>query len=60
MDNLELKRRRESLSLSQSQMAQALLVSVRTYQGWESGRPFPAYLELALCEVERRVKKKKK
>jgi DNA-binding XRE family transcriptional regulator len=57
MDNLELKARREAMNLSQSQMAQVLSVSVRTYQGWEAGRPFPAFLELAMCEAERRVKK---
>ena len=41
MNNVELRQTRERLGLSVKKMAEALQMSVRTYQGWESGRPIP-------------------
>ncbi len=49
----ELKEARLRLGLSQSKMADALATSVRTYQGWESGRyEIPGVVSLALQWVE--------
>jgi putative transcriptional regulator len=52
-----IKERREALGMSQSQFARALNVSVRTLQGWESGRgtkrPHMAGLvERAIAQIE--------
>ncbi len=44
----ELVTMRLSLDLSQSQMARALRVPLKTYQGWEQGRPIP---ELAMTAI---------
>lgn len=56
----ELKAWRERLSLSQAKLAEALSISKRTYEAWEQGRfAIPAFLELALRELERRLKKRK-
>jgi transcriptional regulator with XRE-family HTH domain len=60
MTGVELKRRREEMGFSQSEMAKALRVSVRTYQGWESGRPFPDFLEMALDSVKCRECQKRR
>lgn len=57
--NIELKKRREALSLSQREMAEALGVSARTYQGWEIGRPFPPYLDYAMKWIEHKPKVEK-
>jgi DNA-binding XRE family transcriptional regulator len=57
----DLKEWRARLGLSQAGMAEALRLSKRTYEAWEQGRfAIPAYLELALCELERRLKRKGK
>lgn len=46
-------------SLSQSQLAEALGVHVRTLSAWEQGRQIPPrYVELALCELARRLKRR--
>ena len=37
MDNLEVKRIRESLGLTQQQLAKSCGVSVRSVQNWEAG-----------------------
>ena len=56
-----LKAWRERLGLTQEALAAALGISKRTVQDWEYGRGnAPAYLELALCELERRLKRKRK
>jgi DNA-binding transcriptional regulator YiaG len=57
----ELKAWRARLGLSQAGLAEALGLSKRTYEAWEQGRfAIPAYLELAFCELERRLKKRAK
>lgn len=63
----ELKGRRSALGLSQSEFADLLPMSVRTYQGWESGRfPVPPFIGRLLASVEadldagRRALKKKR
>ena len=52
MTNDELKQKREALGFSQSEMALALNVKFRTYQGWESGRTMPSHIELAVAHIE--------
>jgi transcriptional regulator with XRE-family HTH domain len=54
----ELKLRRESIGLTQSQLARELDVDVITVSRWERGvHPVPRYIELALEAIEmRRIK----
>jgi DNA-binding XRE family transcriptional regulator len=47
---------RRRVGLVQKEAADLLGVSLRTYQGWESGRYEPFYL--AKIEIERRMNKK--
>jgi DNA-binding transcriptional regulator YiaG len=48
---------RLSLELSQSQMARALRVPLKTYQGWEQGRPIPEVAATAIsADFLKRVK----
>lgn len=57
----ELKAWRESHGLSQTELAQALGVHKMTVSSWEVGKQTaPAYVELALCELARRLKRKRK
>ena len=45
----DIRRHREALGLTQTQMAEKLSTPFRTYQDWESGRvPAPGILDLAL------------
>lgn len=57
----QIKAFRARHSLTQEQFAKALGVPVRTVQEWEAkrgkGNP-PAYLKLALTELERELKKR--
>lgn len=49
----ELKRRRESLGLTQSLLARELDVDVITVSRWERGvHPVPRYIELAIEAIE--------
>jgi len=48
MTSDELRTKRKSLGLSQSQMADALRVSLRTYQGWEHSKESSAVVETAI------------
>jgi DNA-binding transcriptional regulator YiaG len=58
MTATDLKSRRAALKLSQSEMAQALRVNLRTYQAWEGGRySLPGHLDLALRYLEEPQKK---
>jgi DNA-binding transcriptional regulator YiaG len=53
--NHVIKPIRESLGLSQQQLADELGVHFLTVSAWERGRQVaPRYVELALCEIERR------
>jgi len=53
MTSADLKEARLRLGLTQTQMADALATSVRTYQGWESGRyAIPGAIGLAIQFVE--------
>lgn len=45
----EVKAIREKLNLSQAVFAQKLRTSVRTYQGWEQGKPNLAHTPLYCC-----------
>lgn len=55
----EIKARREALSLSQTDLAEALGVHKRTVAAWEQGRQkIPAYLALAFETLERKAKKR--
>jgi len=59
----KLKARREALGLSQSEMAEALRVPLRTYQGWESAvkkkTPIPDIVVTAINgDFKKRLKKK--
>lgn len=57
----EIKAFRETHKLSQSELALFLGVTSLTVSRWELGkRAVPSFLELALCEVARRVVKSKK
>lgn len=42
MTNDELKAIRFQLGMTTKQLAEAIAISHRTYQGWEQGRPMPA------------------
>lgn len=49
MENKEvLKEARKILGLSQSKMSEKLSMSVRTYQGYEHGRPCPGAVIVAV------------
>jgi transcriptional regulator with XRE-family HTH domain len=51
----ELKQRRESLALTQAQLARELDVDVITVSRWERGvHPIPKYIELAIEAIETR------
>jgi DNA-binding transcriptional regulator YiaG len=51
----ELKQRRESLLLTQAQLARELEVDVITVSRWERGvHPIPKYIELAIEAIETR------
>lgn len=54
----DLKAWRKRLSITQSQAAAVLDVSLRTYQGWEAGRDFDraTVLRYALAYVEKMQK----
>ena len=54
MDGAELRRRREALGLTQTQLSERLGVGLRTIQEWESDlRPIRPMVDLALRELER-------
>lgn len=56
-----IKPLRESLGLKQTELANQLGVNWKTVQAWEANRQAaPRYVELALCELERRAKKSRK
>jgi transcriptional regulator with XRE-family HTH domain len=58
MKSDELKRRRESLSMTQDELARALGVKQMTVSRWERGvHPIPYYIELALEAIEARRKR---
>lgn len=58
MSSLDLKSRRVSLGLTQSQLARELEVDVITVSRWERGvRPIPRFIELAIEAIEARRKK---
>lgn len=53
MTSKNLKKRREKLDLSQSQLAEVLGIHTRTVSAWETDRQsIPAYLGLALSRLE--------
>jgi DNA-binding transcriptional regulator YiaG len=53
MTSAELKEARLRLGLTQTQMADALATSARTYQGWEAGRyEIPGPVSLAIKWVQ--------
>lgn len=53
MVGAELKQRRESLELSQPEMARCLMTSLDTYQNWEQNRRrIPNVVEVALRYIE--------
>jgi transcriptional regulator with XRE-family HTH domain len=53
MDGAELRRRREALALTQTQLAERLGVGLRTIQEWESDlRPIRPMVGLALQALE--------
>jgi DNA-binding transcriptional regulator YiaG len=55
----ELKRRREALRLSQSELAEALGIHKRTVAAWEQGRQkMPPFLALALESLGRKAARK--
>lgn len=57
----DLKARREHLSLSQSDLAEAFGVHVRTVAAWEQERQkIPPYLERALRDLEGETKRNEK
>lgn len=61
MDGDEIKAWRVERGLSQPDLAQALGVHWKTVQAWERGyQAPPLYVELALCELARRLKKRPK
>ena len=54
MDGGELRRRREALGLTQTQLAERLGVGLRTLQEWEKDlRTIRPMVELALASIER-------
>lgn len=54
----ELKRRRESLGITQARLARELDVDVSAVSRWERGVfPVPKYIELAIEAIEARRKK---
>lgn len=54
MDGAELRRRREALGLTQTQLARAFGVGLRTVQEWEKGvRPIRPVIEMALETLEK-------
>ena len=56
MTNTEkLKQARTKLGLSQSEMAMEMRTSLRTYQGWESGRNVPD-VAIRLAELIAEIK----
>lgn len=56
MTSDNLKSRRQQLGLSQRGLAEALGVNQWTVSAWEQGKQaFPAYLELALEALEKRI-----
>lgn len=58
MSSVDLKSRRASLGLTQSQLARELEVDVITVSRWERGvRPIPRFIELAIEAIEARRKK---
>jgi transcriptional regulator with XRE-family HTH domain len=61
MEADELKKRRETLGMTQEQLATALTVHVMTVSRWERGeRAIPSHLPLALETIERQHKKSSK
>lgn len=63
MTQIDTKAWRKTYGLTQQEFANLLGVPRRTVEEWEAtrgkGKPAP-YLELALCELARRLKKRKK
>ena len=58
MDNNQLRERRSALGLSQTQLAQRLGVSLRSYQEWESGKTaIRRLVDLAMEALETRAQK---
>ncbi len=56
MNGAELRRRREALGLTQSQLGARLGISLRTVQEWESDfRPIRPMVELAIEALEDRA-----
>jgi len=59
MEKEELKKIREDLGLTQSELAAHLKVAPNTVSRWELGeRKIPEFLDLALETVQRRLRKK--
>jgi DNA-binding transcriptional regulator YiaG len=59
MTGSQLKKLREQIGLSQAELADALGVATMTVSRWEREvQAPPPYVELALAELKRRVKKK--
>ncbi|MCD9187261.1 MAG: helix-turn-helix domain-containing protein [Pyrinomonadaceae bacterium] len=60
MEGKELKQKRESLGLTQTELAEILGVKMNTVYRWESGiLDVPKSIELAMETVERNHKKSK-
>ncbi len=63
MTGTEIKNWREARGLTQEELAARLPVNLRTLQEWEAtrgkGNP-PAFLERALCDLDRELKKRKR
>ena len=56
MTSTQLREWRAHWHLSRANLARQLGVNVRTVANWEDGRsPMPAYLDLALAELGRRL-----
>lgn len=59
MTGAQLKKQREQIGLSQSELANALGVNKMTVSRWEREvQAPPPYVELALAELKRQAKKK--
>jgi hypothetical protein len=50
----------DRLGLTQAGAAELLDRGIRTIEGYAAGRPIPLVVELALCELQRRLQGKKK